>query len=177
MRITRIDLLRVRMALVRGFETSSHRKNDLNHLLIRVYDDAGHVGWGECAVPTDPYYCPETTETAWSILRDFMAPTVIGQEINSPEELLAHFAKVRGNNFARSGLEMAYWALLATVEQQPLSRMLGATRPAITSGVSLGIERDVARLLDVVGEFVAKCRVEFASNIPFVARLLVYRHC
>ncbi|MGI8687047.1 MAG: o-succinylbenzoate synthase [Thermomicrobiales bacterium] len=156
MRITRVDLLHVRMELVRGFETSSHRKNDLNHILVRVHDDAGHVGWGECAVPTDPYYCPETTETAWSILRDFMASTVIGQEIGSPEELLARYAKVRGNNFARSGLEMAYWALLATVEDQPLARMLGATRPAIVSGVSLGIERDVARLLDVVGEFVAQ---------------------
>ncbi len=156
MRITRVDLLHVRMELVRGFETSSHRKNDLNHLLIRVHNDTGQTGWGECAVPTDPYYCPETTETAWSVLRDFMAPTVIGQEIDGPEALLARFAKVRGNNFARSGLEMAYWALLANVEGLPLAQMLGATRPAITSGVSLGIERDKGRLLDVVGEFVAQ---------------------
>jgi o-succinylbenzoate synthase len=156
MRITRIDLLHVRMELVRGFETSSHRKNDLNHILVRVHNDAGQIGWGECAVPTDPYYCPETTETAWSVLRDFMAPTVIGQEIVSPEDLLARYAKVRGNNFARSGLEMAYWALLATAEGKPLAQMLGATRPAITSGVSLGIERDVERLLEVVGEFVAQ---------------------
>lgn len=156
MRITRVDLLHVRMELVRGFQTSSHRKNDLNHLLIRIHDDAGHVGWGECAVPTDPYYCPETTETAWHMLRDYMAPTVIGQEIASPDALLARYAKVRGNNFARSGLEMAYWALWATVRGEPLARLLGATQPAITSGVSLGIESDVSRLLDVVGEFVAQ---------------------
>src|SRR3978361_2308072 len=156
MRVTRIDLLHVRMELVRGFQTSSHRKNDLNHLLIRIHNDAGQVGWGECAVPTDPYYCPETTDTAWSVLRDFMAPTVIGQEIASPEDLLARYAKVRGNNFARLGLEMAYWALLATAEGTPLAQLLGATRPAIPSGFSLGIERDVERLLEVVGEFVAQ---------------------
>ncbi len=156
MRITRVDLLHVRMELVRGFETSSHRKNDLNHILIRVHDDAGHTGWGECAVPTDPYYCPETTETAWHMLRDFMSPTVIGQEIASPEDLLARFAKVRGNNFARAGLEQAYWALLGNVQGTSLAAMLGATQPAITSGVSLGIEHDVGRLLDVVGEFVAQ---------------------
>lgn len=156
MQITRVDLLHVRMELVRGFQTSSHRKNELNHLLIRIHDDAGQVGWGECAVPTDPYYCPETTETDWHILRDFMIPTVIGQEIASPEDLLARFAKVRGNNFARAGLEQAYWALLANVEGRPLAQMLGATQRAITSGVSLGIEKDVGRLLDVVGEFVAQ---------------------
>ena len=157
MRITRVDLLHVRMELVRGFETSSHRKNDLNHILIRVHDDAGQVGWGECAVPTDPYYCPETTETAWHMLRDFMAPTVIGQEIASPEDLLARYAKVRGNNFARSGIWR--WRIGRSSrlrEDKPLAQMLGATRPAITSGVSLGIERDVERLLEVVGEFVAQ---------------------
>ena len=156
MRIARVDLMHVRMELVRGFETSSHRKNELNHILIRVHNDAGQVGWGECAVPTDPYYCPETTETAWHMLRDYMAPTVVGQEIAAPEDLLARFAKVRGNNFARAGLEQAYWALLAAVEGKPLAQMLGATQPAITSGVSLGIEKDVGRLLDVVGEFVAQ---------------------
>lgn len=156
MRITRVDLMQVRMELVRGFETSSHRKHDLNHILVRVHDDAGHTGWGECAVPTDPYYCPETTETAWHMLRDYMAPTVIGQEIAAPEDLLARFAKVRGNNFARAGLEQAYWALLGNVRGTSLAAMLGATQPAITSGVSLGIERDLGRLLDVVGEFVAQ---------------------
>src|SRR5947209_4354086 len=156
MRIARVDLMHVRMELVRGFETSSHRKNELNHILIRVHNEAGQTGWGECAVPTDPYYCPETTETAWHMLRDYMAPTVVGQEIGSPEELLSHFAKVRGNNFARAGLEQAYWALLAIVEGKPLAQMLGATQRAITSGVSLGIEKDVGRLLDVVGEFVAQ---------------------
>jgi len=156
MRLTRVDLLLVPMELVRGFETSSHRKNDLHHLLIRLYDDAGHIGWGECAVPTDPYYCPETTETAWHMLRDYFAPAVIGAEIAGPEALLARVAKVRGNNFARAGIEMAFWALDATVRGEPLARMLGATQPAITSGVSLGMERDVARLLDVVGEFVAQ---------------------
>lgn len=156
MRIARVDLMHVRMELVRGFETSSHRKNELNHILVRVHNDAGQVGWGECAVPTDPYYCSETTETAWHMLRDYMAPTVIGQQIASPEDLLARFAKVRGNNFARAGLEQAYWALLATVEGKPLAQMLGATQPAITSGVSLGIEHDIGRLLDVVGEFVAQ---------------------
>ncbi len=156
MQITRVDLLHVRMELVRGFETSSHRKNDLNHILVRIHDDTGHEGWGECAAPTDPYYCPETTETAWHMLRDYMAPAVIGQEIGSPEALLETFAKVRGNNFARAGLEQAYWALDATVRGVPLARMLGATQPAITSGVSLGIEKNIERLLEVVGEFVAQ---------------------
>lgn len=155
-RITRVDLLLVPMALVRGFETSSHRKDALHHLLVRLHDDAGHVGWGECAAPTDPYYCPETSETAWHMLRDYMAPAVLGGDFDGPEALLARFAKVRGNNFARAALESAFWVLQGNVEGRSLAAMLGATQSAITSGVSLGIERDVGRLLEVVGEFVAQ---------------------
>ncbi len=152
--ISRIDLLHVPMELVHGFETSSHRKNALNHILVRIWDEEGRSGWGECAVPTDPYYCPETTETAWHILRDYMCPAVIGQTLNGPEDLLGRIAKVRGHNFARAGLETAFWALQAEQQQKPLAALLGATRQEIASGVSLGIEPSLPALLEQVGRFI-----------------------
>ena len=31
----------------------------------------------ECASPSDPYYCPETVETCWHVLKDFLAPAVL----------------------------------------------------------------------------------------------------
>ena len=73
MRIEQIDLKIVRLPLVRPFQTSSSRKAHLDHILVRVIAD-GVIGWGECASPSDPYYCPETTETCWHILKDFLAP-------------------------------------------------------------------------------------------------------
>jgi O-succinylbenzoate synthase len=152
--LTRIDLFHVPMELVHGFQTSSHRKNELNHILVRVWDEAGRTGWGECAVPTDPYYCPETTETAWHILRDYLCPAVIGQDLNGAEDLLRRVAKVRGNNFARAGLETAFWALEAERQQKPLAELLSATRQEIISGVSLGIESSIPALVEQVGRFV-----------------------
>lgn len=153
-KLTQIDLFHVPMELVHGFQTSSHRKNELNHILVRVWDEEGRTGWGECAVPTDPYYCPETTETAWHILRDYMCPAVFGQSFESAEDLLKRIAKVRGHNFARAGLETAFWALDAERQQKPLAELLGATRREIISGVSLGIESSVPALLEQVGRFV-----------------------
>ena len=73
MKIEQIDLKLVRLPLVRPFRTSSSSKNHLDHILVRVVAD-GDVGWGECASPSDPYYCPETTETCWHLLHDFLAP-------------------------------------------------------------------------------------------------------
>ena len=74
--LARIDLRLIHLPLVRPFRTSSSVKDHVQHLLVCVTDAEGAVGWGESASPIDPYYCPETSETCWHILRDFLAPAV-----------------------------------------------------------------------------------------------------
>jgi o-succinylbenzoate synthase len=152
MRIDQIDLKMVRLPLVRPFQTSSSRKDYLDHILVRVVA-SGVAGWGECASPSDPYYCPETTETCWHILRDFLAPLVLGREWSDIDELVALYRLVKGNAFARSGLEIACWDALARSQAQSLKSMLGGTRAEISSGVSLGIERTIDPLLDQIERF------------------------
>jgi O-succinylbenzoate synthase len=152
LRIDRADLIVVRMSLVRSFETSSSRRSDLEHILVKVYAD-GLIGWGECASPVDPFYCEETTETAWHILKEFIVPAVLGRSFSSIEQLRAFYAKVKRNNFAKAGLEMAAWDLLARAAEQPLHALLGGTRNEILSGVSLGIESDMGRLFGIIDQY------------------------
>jgi o-succinylbenzoate synthase len=152
MRIERIDLKIVRLPLVRPFQTSSSRKEHLDHILVRIESD-GVVGWGECASPSDPYYCAETTETCWHILRDFLAPMVLGREWTNIDDLTGFYRAVKGNNFARSGLEMACWDALARSLGQSVATMLGGTRSEILSGVSLGIEKELGPLVDQIERF------------------------
>ena len=64
MRIDQLRLHRVVLPLVHSFQTSSHRKSTLEHILVEVVDESGVTGWGEIASPTDPYYSAETTDTA-----------------------------------------------------------------------------------------------------------------
>jgi O-succinylbenzoate synthase len=155
LRIERADLIVVRMALVRSFETSAARRSDLEHILVKLYAD-GLVGWGECASPVDPYYCEETTETAWHILKDFVVPAVLGRPFASIAQLRAMYGKVKRNNFAKAGLEMAAWDLLARAAGQPLHALLGGTRTDILSGVSLGIESDMGRLFALIDQYLAE---------------------
>jgi O-succinylbenzoate synthase len=84
MQIERIDLTLVRLPLVRPFQTSPSRKEHFDHILVRVATADGAVGWGECASPSDPFYCPET---CWHILRDFLAPMVLDCNWRTIEEL------------------------------------------------------------------------------------------
>src|SRR4051794_38599023 len=153
MRIERIDLKIVRLPLVRPFRTSSSRKDEITHILVRVVADDGVEGWGECASPSEPYYCPETTETCWHLLGDFLGPLVLGHRWESIDELVSLYKPVKGNRFAKAGLEMACWDALARREGRPLAALLGGTRPEVESGVSLGIERDIGALFELIDRF------------------------
>jgi O-succinylbenzoate synthase len=156
MRIERVELRVVRMPLVRAFATSSSQKSHIQHVVVRAETADGLVGWGECASPADPYYCPETTETCWHILNDFLVPAVLGKEWRTIDEVVGFYRPVKGNNFAKAGLEMACWDLLARAEGKPLAALLGGERRAIESGVSLGIEADLARTFEQIDQYAAE---------------------
>ncbi len=152
MQIDRVELSIVRMPLIRSFVTSSSKRNHLDHILVQVNTD-GLVGWGECAVPPNPYYCEETTETCWHILKDFLVPSVLDKPFETIDEFAKSYQNVKRNNFAKAGLEMACWDLLAQAQDQPLHQLLGGTRGEILSGVSLGIEEDTGRLFGLIDQY------------------------
>lgn len=138
MRVARVRLHRVRLPLRHSFETSSHRKDQLEHILVELSDDEGHTGWGEIASPSDPFYAADTTETSWHIAANYLAP--------NPD--IAR--KIRGHHFAKAGFDAALWTLRAAQRGKSLARMLNGTRQTVAAGVSLGIEPTVDALLDQV---------------------------
>lgn len=176
MQIERVDLWITRLQLVRPFVTSSSRREHLDHILVKAYAD-GLAGWGECASPSDPYYCEETTETCWHMLADFLVPAVLGRPWTTVEEVAGFYGKVRRNNFAKAGLEMACWDLLARARGLPLHALLGGSRAEILSGVSLGIEQDPGRLLALVDRYLGegyrriKLKIGPGKDVDFVAEV------
>lgn len=150
MRIERLRLFEVGLPLVHSFQTSSHRKSGLDHILVEVTDTEGRVGWGEIASPADPYYCSETTVTAWHVASHYLAPRVVGVDWEHPDELDAAFAKIRGHEFAKAGVSGAVWDVFARAQGLPLATALGGTRTEVVAGVSLGIEPTLDALVEQV---------------------------
>lgn len=150
MRIERIRLFDFRLPLRHSFETSSHRKSGIEHVLVELTDADGAVGWGEIASPSDPFYCAETTETAWYIATRYLVPRVLGADWELPETLEAEWAKVRGHEFAKAGFSGAAWDLHARRQGLSLAAALGGTRSDVATGVSLGIEANIDALLEQV---------------------------
>jgi len=154
--IDRLDVRLLRLPLVHFFETSFGRSYDRTFLLIRLEGD-GQVGWGEGVAEAHPYYSSETTETAWHITTEFLAPRVVGKSFEHPREVFPALARVRGHNMAKAAVEMAAWDLYARLHGKPLSAVLGGTRDRIASGVSIGIQ-------DSLDELVAKVEKELAAG-------------
>src|SRR5579864_4789432 len=151
--IQSVEMYLVRLPLIRPFTTSSHTKDHLDHILLRVRDAEGGEGWGECASAADPYYCSETTESSWHMLRDFLVPSILNVAWEHSDEAARQWSPVRGNNFAKAGLEMACWDLATRAQGRPVAEPLGGTRREIHSGVSLGIEPTVQGILEQVERF------------------------
>src|SRR5512140_109558 len=124
MKIDRIELRHVRLVLVAPFVTSMGVETDEEHIIVRV-DAEGVTGWGECVAEGNPYYSYETTQTAWHILRDFLVPDVLGQDVQDVGHAIELWSRVRGHMMAKAGLESALWDAFAKGRCVSLSRMLG----------------------------------------------------
>lgn len=147
MRIAQLRLHRVVLPLVHSFQTSSHRKSSLEHILVEAVDESGLTGWGEIASPADPYYGAETTDTAMLIATKYLAPAAQKSAWEHPNALERSWAKIRGNAFAKAGFSIAAWDLYAKANGASLAAALGGDRSFVTAGVSLGIEPSIDGLL------------------------------
>jgi len=138
------------MPLVHFFETSFGRTKERRMVLVEV--SAGGVsGWGEVTAGENPFYNEEWTESAWLILRDYVAPRVLKYTFDSAADVAARTAHIRGHLMARGGLEVAVWDLEARINGQPLYRHIGGgARREIPCGVSIGIQDSVPQLLQKI---------------------------
>ena len=149
MKIETITLREIRMPLVHFFETSFGRVHSRRILLLTA-DCDGVEGWGECVAAEDPFYSSEWIETAWSTIKEYLAPAILGRPLAAAHEVAGLMAKVRGHRMAKAAIENAAWDAEARQKQQPLWKLLGGTTREIECGVSIGIQDSIEQLLDKI---------------------------
>src|SRR5215831_11837888 len=104
--LDRIVLRHIRMPLVHFFETSFVRTYDRDIILVEVVS-GGLSGWGEVTCGENPFYNEEWTDSAWLILKNYVAPRVLNHAFESAADVAARTAHIRGHYLARGGLEAA----------------------------------------------------------------------
>ena len=148
--IESIELREIRLPLVHFFETSFGRTTERRIVLARVIDADGAEGWGECTAGEGPFYSYEWTETGWTTLTEFLAPMVIGQQVENAAKVFALMNQVRGHRMAKATIETACWDLEAKRAGVPLWKHLGGVRSEIACGVSIGIQDTPEILLEKI---------------------------
>jgi o-succinylbenzoate synthase len=149
MRIDGIILREIHLPLLRPFETSFGVTRDRRILLAEVQSE-GLSGWGECTAGEHPFFSGESTDTAWQILLNELAPMLAAASPEHGGDCPRIFHAVRGNSMAKAALENAIWDLEAQREGISLSRLIGGVRDSIPCGVSLGIQSSIPELLATI---------------------------
>ena len=152
MKLDSLTLFHLSMPLVAPFETSFGRTTDRECILIAARS-GDLAGYGECVADRDPGYSYETAGTAWHILKDFIVPVLLGQELTDAADFQRSVASIRGHNLAKAGVEMALWDLLGKRDGKSLREMLGGLRDRVPVGVSVGLQESPGTLVEAVGKY------------------------
>jgi len=148
MRIALAELFELTLPFLEPFIISGGRIDARRSLIVALHDDAGHVGYGESPPFEAPFYSEETLAGARDLIERVLVPRVVGMEFESPDGVDAALRHgVRGNQFARAGIETAAWDLEAHRCGVGLARLVASrlgVQPAasVPCGVALGIPED-----------------------------------
>lgn len=152
MRLSRVELRRIRVPLVTPFRTSFGTEIEREALLVHVLGDEAE-GWGECVASTEPLYSEEYVDGAERVIREFLlprlAPGVTAHRVGPA------LAPVRGHPMAKGAVEMAVLDAELRSAGMSYATFLGATRERVPVGVSVGIMDSIPELLDAVDGYLA----------------------
>jgi O-succinylbenzoate synthase len=178
MKIDAITLREIRMPLVHFFETSFKRTYDRRILLLCLACE-GIEAWGECVAGEGPHYSEESIDTAWHVTREYLAPAILGKNLEHGRDCVPLFASIRGHRMAKAAMENALWHAESIEKGIPLWKLLGGTRTEVPCGVSIGIQDSVEQLLEKIQIELAagyqriKVKIKPGWDIPVIERIRV----
>jgi len=174
--VERITLREIRLPLLEAFSISSGTTDTRRICLLELTDADGTTTWAECTAAEFPNYSPETVDTAWLAIREWVAHRVLGRRFKGPDELHRVLERdFRGHPMAKAAVEMGAWGLSAQRLGVSLAERLGGTREKIATGISLGVQSDPDALAQAAQEAMArgyrkiKCKIAPGADVDFVA--------
>lgn len=178
MKITAIETILVDIPLIRPHKLSFVAIEHMSSVIVRIRTDTGHEGLGEATALGGPSWGSESVETMKMVIDQYLAPSLVGEDPRKIGPYLAVADRVRGNEFAKSALEMALHDVAARALDVPLHVLLGgAVRDRISCawGVATGNGQtdiaEVKRLYDEGEYSVFKVKIGRGRPEDDVARI------
>lgn len=146
-RLARITLREIRLPLVEPFQTSAGVVEARRILLLDLADTDGRWTWTECVAEALPTYSPDTVDSSWLALSEWIIPLALRESFSAPRD--AHNVlnrSIRGHRMPRAAVEMGVWSLFASQRGISLAALLaaesgitGEPRDSVETGIALGI--------------------------------------
>ena len=152
MKLTGVELRRIRLPLVSPFRTSFGTQTERDILLVRaVSPDA--EGWAECVALEEPLYSSEYVDGAQAVMQRYLLPRLFAAGDVTAARVAPALAAIKGHPMAKAALEAAVLDAELRAAGTSMGAFLGTVRDAVDSGVSVGIMDSIPQLLDAVAAY------------------------
>ncbi len=158
--LSRVTLREIHLSLVEPFQTSAGLVEKRRILLLELADVDGTEVWSECVAESQPTYSPETVDTCWLAISEWIVPLMLGRRFPTLESVhLALDRDIRGHRMAKAAIEMGVWAMAALQRGLPLATLLAGEsaraempgtgpRRSVATGIALGIQQSPSELAE-----------------------------
>jgi len=159
MQIDHVTLRTLRIPLVSPFTTSFSTQTARTVVAVEVaarVDGREVTGWGECGALAEPVYSEEYASGAVDVTERFLLPLLADASRDhalTAETVGEHLEPIVGHRMAKAALEAAVLDAQLKAADTSFADYLGVTRDRVPSGVSVGIQDSIPRLLDVVAGY------------------------
>lgn len=127
MRIQKIDAIPFQIPLKESFAIASGHMTHSNHVMVRMEDDDGLVGWGETTTFHSVYGYDQ--KSVYNVLQDYLIPAVTGLNADDFEGIHRQMDHaIPYNLMAKCGIDLASHDLVAKRKKIPLHQLLGGKK-------------------------------------------------
>ena len=127
MKIIQAESIPIRVPMVHPFTIAVGQLTHSTHVMVRLVDEQGRVGWGETTTFQEVYGYDQ--KSLHHILTDHLLPAVIGLDPRQPVRLHQTMDRVIPHNLmAKAGVDLAAYDLAAQAAGVPLNMLFGGSR-------------------------------------------------
>lgn len=120
------------------FKTALRSVSSVEDVIVEIHTDTGAVGYGEA--PPTGVITGDTTGAIIGAIRDHIAKTIIGRDVDDFEDLMiALNACIQKNTSAKAAVDMALWDLYGQLYKIPVYKLMGGAKKSIVTDITISV--------------------------------------
>lgn len=168
MKITGIELGKLRVPLKTPFKTAMRTIDYMEDVVVILMTDTGHKGYG--SAPATPVITGETHGSIIEAIRMVIMPAIKGENIQNLNHIVDLIQRAMFTNYsAKAAVEIAVYDLFAQSFSMPLYKILGGGEPVLSTDLTISvdyIDKMVKDAIDAVDQGFESLKIKVGKDLP-----------